>query len=219
MRRVPWRPACRCAAGALLLALLGLVPALLTVTAPAFASTVRLHYEDAFDDVQATAETEAEVKAAFLLRFPDFVNWRTTPGDTLRIGVVGDDALLQMLSRLAAQENQPGLGGAYAIAITRIASASAAKRCHILVLGETVVPDLLPGLMAAYKAGVLTVGVWNTPRSGTIIRLFREGSRVRFDISQTLAKEAGLSISSKLLNLAREQSSRVFPNAVDPARG
>jgi hypothetical protein len=219
MKREPTRLACRWVAGALLLAVLGSAPGPRPVTTPAFASTVRLHYEDAFDDVQASAETEAEIKAAFLLRFPDFVSWRTTPGDTLRIGVIGDDALLAMLSHLAERENQPGLRAPHIIAITPVPDATAAQNCQILVLGEAVAPDQLPALVAAYKTGVLTVGVWNTNRNGTIIRLFREGSRVRFDISQTLAKEAGILISSKLLNLAREQSSRILPGAIDPARG
>jgi len=219
MKREPTRQVCRWAAGALLLAVLGSATGPHPVTTPAFASTVHLHYEDAFDDVQATAETETEIKAAFLLRFPDFVNWRSAPRDTLFIGVTGDETLLQMLSRLAEQENQPGLSAPYVIKVTRVTSRAMAGKCQILVLGKGVVPAELPDLLAAYKAGVLTVGVWDTPRSGSIIRLFREGSRVRFDISQTLAKEAGLLISSKLLNLAREQSNRIIPWAVDPARG
>ncbi len=219
MKREPTRLAGRWAVGALLLAVLGSAAGPRPVTAPAFASTVRLHYEDAFDDVQATAETEAEIKAAFLLRFPDFVNWRTAPRDTLFIGVSGDEALLKMLSRLAAQDNQPGLGAPYVVAVIPVNGPSVAGKCQILVLGKAVVPAELPHLLAAYKGGVLTVGVWDAPRSGAIIRLFREGSRVRFDISQTLAKEAGLLISSKLLNLAREQSIRIVPGAIDTPRG
>ncbi|MCK4305895.1 MAG: YfiR family protein [Candidatus Eisenbacteria sp.] len=219
MKREWLRQACRCAARALLLALLCLAPELCPAIAPAFASTVHLYYEDAFDDVQATQETETEIKAAFLLRFPDFISWRRSPGDTLHIGVTGDDELLGMLLRLAERESQPGLGAPYVIAVTRVTGPAAAQRCEILVLGDAVVPDFLPPLMEVHKAGILTVGVWDEPRGGAIIRLFRDGNRVRFDISQTLAKEAGLRISSKLLNLARERSSRVVRDIIEPARG
>jgi hypothetical protein len=214
-----WRMACRCAAGTLLLALLCLAPQPRLAAAPAFASTVHLYYEDAFNDVLATEENEVEIKAAFLLRFPDFISWRESPGDTLRIGVTGDDALLGMLLPLAAQENQPGLGAPHVIEVTRVTGADAAQRCEILILGDAVVPDLLPSLMETHKSGTLTVGVWDVPQGDTVIRLFREGNRVRFDISQTLAKEAGLLISSKLLNLAREQSSRAVLDMTNPTRG
>lgn len=219
MRREPSRHVCRRAAGVLLLTLLWLAPALRLATTPAFASTVRLHYEDAFDDVQATEDNEVEIKAAFLLRFPDFVSWRQSPGDTLHIGVSGDDALLGMLSRLAEQENQSWLGAPHVLAVIPVSDQTAAQRCQILILGDGTALDSLPSLTEVHKAGTLTVGVWDEPRSDAVIRLFREGNRVRFDISQTLAKEAGLLISSKLLNLAREQSNRVAPDTLEAARG
>ena len=219
MRRELSRRPGRRAAGMMLLALLCLAPGLRRASAPAFASTVHLHFEDAFDDVQATKETEAEIKAAFLLRFPDFISWERSLGDTLHIGVTGDDALLTMLTRLVEQENQAGLGGGHVLTVTQVTNLAAAQRCEILVLGNAVVPDSLAPLMEAIKPGTLTVGVWDEPRGGTVIHLFREGNRVRFDISQTLAKEAGLLISSKLLNLARERSSMVVPRMFEPARG
>jgi hypothetical protein len=219
MIRVRSRHAFRCVAGVLFLALLCVAPGQRCAVAPAFASTVHLHYEDAFNDVQATAETAAEIKAAFLLRFLDFISWQDVLGDTLHIGVSGDDELLGMLSRLAAQENQHGLGAQHVLAVSRVINPAAAHDCQILVLGDGVVPESLPSLAEAHKSGTLTVGVWDGPRGGTVIHLFREGNRVRFDISVTLAKEAGLLISSKLLNLARERSSRVVPETGQPARG
>ncbi len=214
-----WRRASRCAAGLMLLALLCLMPQPRLATPPAWASTVRLHYEDAFDDVQATESNEVEIKAAFLMRFPDFVSWPKAPGDTLYIGVAGDDAMLGMLSRLAEQENRAGLSEPYILSVNPVSGATAARRCQILVLGKSALPDSLPALSQAYKMGTLTVGIGNEDRHNTVIHLFREGSRVRFDISLTRAKEAGLMISSRLLNLAREQSIRLVPVTSEPARG
>ena len=105
------------------------------------------------------------------------------------------------------------------LAVTAVSNPAEAERCEILVLGNGIESDSLPDLARAHKAGILTVGVWNEPREGTVIHLFREGSRVRFEISQSLAREAGLMISSKLLNLAREQSSQVSPELSEPRRG
>jgi hypothetical protein len=219
MPRARWRQARRGAAGSLLLALLTLAPGLLTASAPASASTIRVEYEDAFEEVQATETTAVEVKAAFLLRFPDFVRWQESPGDTLRIGVSGDHALFEMLKRLAEQENQAGFAAPHLLAVVEINSRADARHCEILVLGNGVAQDSLASLMKLSKTGTLTVGVWDEPRGGAVIRLFRDGNRVNFDISQSLAKEAGLQISSKLLNLAREQSSRVARNMNEPSRG
>jgi hypothetical protein len=154
-----------------------------------------------------------------LLRFLDFISWQGVLDDTLHIGVSGDDELFGMLARLAEQENQHGLGAPHALAVSRVTDPSAAQTCRILVLGDGFAPEALPPLTEAHRSGTLTVGVWDEPRGGTVIHLFREGNRVRFDISVTLAKEAGLMISSKLLNLARERSSRVLPKAGEPSRG
>lgn len=217
-----WKPARhsrRYAAETLLLALLCLVLQAPLATVPALASTIQLHYEDAFEDVKASEETSAEIKAAFLLRFPDFIRWQRVPGDTLRIGVTGDNALLSSLVHLVEQERQSGLASPHVIVVGRVSSVAEAQRCQILVLGEAAVPDFVPSFMQVHKAGTLTVGVWDKPRSGAVIRLFREGNRVRFDISQSLAKEAGLSISSKLLNLARAGSSQVVVSTIEPTRG
>lgn len=215
MRGAQARQACRRAAILLLLAPLCLAPKPHLATA----STIHLQYEDAFDDVMATEETEAVVKSAFLLRFPDFINWRKSPGDTLHIGVAGDGPMLEVLTVLAEQENQAGLGAPHVIAVSQITSPEAALRCEILVIGNGAAPGALPPMLELHEAGTLTVGVWDEPRGGTVIHLFRKGNRVRFDISHSLAKEAGLMISSKLLNLAREQSSRVVPGLFKPARG
>jgi hypothetical protein len=185
--------------------------------APAHASTVRLRYEKTPDPTRADEATETEVKAAFLLKFPDFVNWATPTGDTLIVGVAGDAGLAEALRKLADEQNQAtreGLGGAgpaRRIVIRRVTSPTETRGCRILVLGDSPSPDLDAVLDAAHRAGVLTVGIWDQPREGAVIRLYREGKRVRFDVDQTLARDAGLRISSKLLNLARDQSCRDVP--------
>jgi len=208
MRCRPSRQACRRAAEVLLVALTCLALGLLFVTPPASASTVRVKYEDTMDEVQVTEMTEVATKAAFLLRFPDFVRWPTPMGDTLHIGVSGDDALLEVLAQLAEQENERRPSAAYGVAVIGVTAPAEARECEVLVLGEEAVLDLLPPLAPAHPAGTLSVGIWDESRDGAIIRLFRDGDRVRFEISQTLAQEAGLQISSKLLNLARNQSDR-----------
>jgi len=218
MMRVRLRRVHRRAAGSLFLASLCLMPGLRMGIAPAHASTVHVEYEDTFGDVEATDDNAIELKAAFLLRFLDFVDWEEPIGDSLCIGVNGEGRLLDVLRALAEFENQPGFGPPH-IHVVHVADAEAAQRCHVLVLGASPATETLAPLLAGGRSGLLTVGVWDAPRPGAVIRLFREGNQVRFDISQTLAKEAGLHISSKLLNLASEQSSGLLLDRGQPWRG
>jgi hypothetical protein len=185
---------------------------------PARASTVRIHYEETVADrARAPAGTEAEIKAAFLLKFPDFVSWQPPLGDTLRIGVIGDDAMLDALPRLADQE-QRAAGVSRVFIVFSVTGSADARRCHILVLGDAPGVDLAPILSAAHRAGALSVGDWNKPREGAVIRIFREADHVRFVISQPSAREAGLRISSKLLNLSHDQTGGVYPAGDAPAQ-
>lgn len=220
MTRGPSRQACRLAAERrcrLLprLALAAAFPLLLAGTLPpARASTVRVHYEETVADRSRTpAGTEAEIKAAFLLKFPDFVSWQPPLGDTLRIGVLGDNAVRDALRRLADDEAY-ATGGARIVVVFDVRGPADARHGHILVLGDPTGIDLDATLDAAHRARVLTVGDWNEPREGAVIRIFREEDHVRFVISQPLAREASLRISSKLLNLSRDQSG-ALPAASD----
>jgi len=199
MRSGHWRQAGRKVAALSLFVAASLLT-LLFWALPCLASSVRVKYEETLDEVPVTEATEIEIKAAFLLRFPDFVDWPDSP-DTLHIGVIDDDALLDMLTRLAEQENHRA-GATQFLSVFPITELSELRRCEIVVMGDAAPP------VPSDQAGTLTVGVWDEPRDGSIIRLFREGDRVRFDISQALAKQAGLRISSKLLNLSRQQTER-----------
>ncbi len=215
MKREASRHAPLGAAATLLSGLLSLT-AFQVALPPAFASDVRLHYEDTMEDVPATEASEKQIKAAFLLRFPDFVNWAKPVGDTLHVAVIGDDALLNVLVPLAEQENRTQRRARPYVAVIRVTDPAKVRPCEMLVLGEDMAQRPLPTLKAAHEAGILTVGAWNGPQGGTIIRLYRDGDRVRFDISRTLAKEAGLQISSKLLNLAANSSTDGLPRGVSP---
>jgi hypothetical protein len=197
MSRDSLRPRC-------LEALAAAAVALIAIAAPhpAQASDIRLRYEDTMEDVRATVASEKATKAAFLLRFPDFISWSRPVGDTLRIAVAGDDALLETLAGLAEQENLARRAPRPFIAVAGVAGPVETPRCEILALGDGARPSAPAALQRLHRAGTLTVGTWNEPRDGTIIHLFRDGDRVRFAISRTLAAEAGLQISSKLLNLA-----------------
>ena len=77
--------------------------------------------------------------------------------------------------------------------------------CHVVVYGE-LSRGSADGLRALTKSGVLTIGQSEQfLRQGGIIKFFSESKRVRFEIDNELAREAGIAISSKVLALARSK--------------
>ena len=137
---------------------------------------------------------EAELKAAFVYNFAMFTEW---PRDALADGqsllvctTPDDDRQLGALRRLRGKT----VAG-HPIAVT--SSPGANDRCHV-VLYAAGAP-----IAAAATVGALTV--CDGPRcSDAVIMLLREGDRIRFDVDAARAKARRLTLSSKLLRLARQ---------------
>ena len=142
---------------------------------------------------------EYEVKAAFLLNFTKFIEWppAPTPDSPFTICIFGDDPFGRLIDNMVRGETV----GGRSLVVRRIGPNHSVS-CQILFAGRSQkdfassVPDLAPG--------VLTVGEGEEfLRDGGMIAFVVENRRVRFDISQRLALQAGLKISSKLLSVAR----------------
>jgi len=152
---------------------------------------------------QAADESmEYPVKAAFLLNFTKFIEWPPAAfGDAaspIAICILGDDPFGSSLTQIVEGEVVNGRK----VAIQRVKRAPAPKACHVLFAGasEKDVAKILPAL----GSGVLTVGEGEGfLREGGMIAFVIENRRVRFVINQTLAENAGLTLSSKLLNVAK----------------
>lgn len=147
-----------------------------------------------------TAGDEQRLKAAFVLRFPQFVVWppaAVTGHTTLDICVSGSRATESALRELTAGESLNGLR----LVVRDTPPENQLSSCHVLVLGGAR-PDR--ELMArAAPLPVLTVG--DSPTfldEGGIIQLKVVDRRVRFEISMPAAARARLSLSSQLLRLA-----------------
>lgn len=147
---------------------------------------------------------ENDVKAAFLFNFTKFVDWPEAAfegtGDPLRMCVVADAAFTASVDRIITGETVRGRP------LRRVVpDASELPRCHVLYVGtaETDQADKL--LSSVGRAPVLTVG--ETPQfmaHGGAIAFILVNGRVRFDVHLRNAERAGLTISSKLLRVARE---------------
>lgn len=148
------------------------------------------------------AQIDNEVKAAFIIRFTEFIDWpeRNDPGrQPLIVCVLGDHPVEPILARLTQGYTVRGR----TIDIRHVANVESAGACDVVFVPDTRSAQL-PALSRALHALPVLV-ITNGPglaTAGSAINLFREGSRLRFEINPGALEAAGLKASSRLLKLA-----------------
>lgn len=158
--------------------------------------------------VPAAAQTpslEYAVKAAYLTKFIPFIQWPdatfASASAPVTICVLGADpfgASLENAAGAAKTVDRP-------IVVRHLNEPD--PSCQLLFVGDGD-PAVLESALEAMK-GRAVVTVTNTdaaPRG--VISFVVAGNRVRFDIDDSLAAQGGLTISSKLLGLARNVKQR-----------
>jgi hypothetical protein len=150
----------------------------------------------------AAPPTEHEVKAAYLNNFAKFVEWPVEalrPGDPFVIGVLGQDPLADALVDLFQGAEVRG----HRVVIEN-RRAERALRAHVLFIAGSesfVLPRVLRELEGR---PVLTVSdMEGFLERGGMVRFLIEDQRVRFEINHLEAQQAGLTLSSQLLRIAR----------------
>jgi hypothetical protein len=154
---------------------------------------------------QAGPVLENDVKAAFLYNFAKYVEWPDTafPTGTFRLCVIASTDFVRRVDETIAGETIAGRP------VTRESPASpeGARGCNILFVARGE-PGRAGQLLDAVRGShVFTVG--ETPdflSQGGVVTFVREGDRVRFDVNLGEAQRAGLTISSRLLRVARTVS-------------
>jgi len=150
----------------------------------------------------ARAATEYEVKAAFLYNFTRFVSWPETGNSTrapVVIGILGHNPFgdaLETAIRGKTVDNRP-LTIRYSRELRDLTDA------HVIFITRSE-SDQIPQILAAFRGRpVLTVA--ETPHftsQGGMVRFYLQDRRVAFEINPAAAEEAGLRISSRLLNVS-----------------
>jgi hypothetical protein len=151
--------------------------------------------------VPAPQPLENEVKAVFLYNFAKYVNWPSAPpGSTapIRVCVPANAAFLALVREAVREESVNGRP----LAATEVEGLDSARECDILYVGETGTPDATAWLKAVRGRQTLTVGDGKLA-DGVVIAFVRDQDRLRFDINRAAAAQQQLSISSRLLGLAR----------------
>jgi hypothetical protein len=146
---------------------------------------------------------EYEVKAAYLLNFAKFVEWRpeALPADApLQIGIVGKHAFGRALMDVLRGKFANG----HPIVWRQLRWDEPLASCHIVFISASEESHLEQILMGLKQQHVLTVSdIDRFSLRGGMVEFRMVGNRVRFDIHRGPAREAHISISSKLLSVAR----------------
>ena len=150
------------------------------------------------------AQSEDQIKAAFLFNFARYVEWPdaafTSGSAPVRICVAGAGDFAGVVEQAVGGKSV----GDRAVAVVPGVDLSDASSCHILYIGEGV--DVGAGAVAS---SVSTGHVFTVAdragfaASGGIANFIRVDNKVRFEINPNAAKGAGLKISSRLLRLAK----------------
>jgi hypothetical protein len=148
---------------------------------------------------------EDEVKAVFILNFAKYVSWPPAAlGETqaapIRLCLAAATDFIATVKTAIAGESVDGRP----LVTATPSTIDEARSCHILYVSKAETSRMRPILDALRTTPILTIVDGPSLKDdGSVIVLVRDQNRVRFDVSRPAASSKGLSISSKLLRLAR----------------
>jgi len=149
------------------------------------------------------ALSESQVKAAFLVNFPKYVDWPAVAfaetNSPLVIAVLGETPVTDELQKLIAGRTVNGRK----IVLRRLDAGEEVAGCHILFV-SALEQSRASSLLARLKdSGVLTVGESDDfLEHGGIVNLARRERKIALEVNLTAATTARIKISSRLLSVA-----------------
>ena len=151
----------------------------------------------------AQASREYQLKAVFLYNFAQFTDWPEDafPDDKspLIIGVLGTDPFAQVLNDTIRNETVRGRP----LVVAHYKRADEIKACHILFVSQAEIRHWDDIEKTMKGKPVLTVADMDGASSAkAVIRFAVENNKVHFRINQDAARDANLTLSSKLLRVA-----------------
>lgn len=155
--------------------------------------------------VQAeAADTEHQVKAAFLFNFAQFIDWPpnafTNTNAPICIGILGTDPFGESLDETVRDETIHGR----TLVVRRSRKIEDLKDCQMIFVCRSEKKNLDEIFAALKGKPVLTVGeTEGFAERGGGINFYRDGNKVRFEINPAVTRQNGLRVSSELLSLGR----------------
>lgn len=152
--------------------------------------------------VYAQDPTDDQVKANFLLNFSKFIDWPSdafaTPDAPFVLGILGIDPFGKYIDDLVSKEEIANR----TIVVRRYNNLQDVLECQILYINQ---PWKTEEVLSVLK-GKSILSVSDDPgfaKAGGIIQFYNDSSAVKLEINGLAAKEAKMSISSKLLRIAK----------------
>ena len=148
--------------------------------------------------------TEDQVKAAYLYNFTHFATWPVAafegPAGPLRVCTVGENGGLgQVLADTLRNESVDG----HPLTLLRSPASSDLPRCHLLFISAKTRADAI--LNQVSRAPVLTISDGEGfMRRGGMLEFVSESGRVRFDVNLPAVSARGITLSARLLQVARK---------------
>ncbi len=149
--------------------------------------------------------TEYEVKAAYVFNFTKFINWPDNtfdnPTSPYVLGIYGNDPFGSVLKKIIGTRKS----NRRKWVVKYYSRPEQIQQCHILFVTDIKQSELRRLTMHLADKPVLTVGdeIDKFCQQGGIINFTAKKSPKRFEINNKAAKNAQLSISSKLLMLSK----------------
>lgn len=152
----------------------------------------------------AAGPTENAVKVAYLYNFAQFVDWPpdtwTANDETLNICILGVNPFGRALDSIRGKTIKKR-----EVSVVQIDTAAEADQCQILFVSQSERQQILHIIEQVDRKPVLTISdMTNFVQSGGMIGLFTDEGRVQFEINKPAAEQAGLTISSHVLRLAKK---------------
>ena len=151
------------------------------------------------------APLEYELKAAFLFRFPQFVEWPAETfkgaGEPFTYCTIGDDPFRGALERTLKGKTM----GERALRIEHLIGVGKIGECQVLFIGGPGEKKQIEETLATIGTlPILTVGEADRfAENGGAIGFCTEDNKIRFEVNLDAAGKARLKISAKLLALAK----------------
>ena len=148
----------------------------------------------------ADATRNSKIKEAYLYNFLKYMEFpdSAVSGSPITIGILGDDPFGAALTPITSRTYQ-----GKSIRIKQLAQISDADDCQMVFVCASERGNVSKILSALKGRAVITVSeIDGFVESGGVINLLVIGNRVKFEINQRAAREAGIKISSELLKLA-----------------
>jgi hypothetical protein len=159
------------------------------------------------DVLDSSDSSEYLIKAGFIYNFAKLVEWPTIsfaqPDSPIVIGILGEDPFGATLDKIVADKKINGRG----LAVKRLKwsrDLKDLKDCNILFVSTSEKEHIESVIDAMKGLPILTIG--DAPgfaKRGGVMNFVLEDNKVRFEVNVEAAKHADLTISSRLLTLAK----------------